>query len=291
MSKAKEFDVFSDKVPYTVHDRLEEFHGRAKYLLRGRTVAQMKEAGHTITWMTEEYFRWEKSSWIQQQVENGGHILGYLDYEDRTEAGLRLFIEHYSYRMSPSELYYPNEENTSPLAALEAVLEQFDLDDESLPGAKPFEYLAVLALQEIGYAVRSYKDDLDLPEILREDVPMIRMSGISKAMPDIVEIVCRAEALRDMERREADLIRNFDNSLPARADELAKTKVSLAAKKAASIRHRSMNEKKEAALSDWEANKASYHSRADYVRINAKRLGIEKERTLYTWIAEFEKTK
>lgn len=291
MNKVKEFDAFSDEVPYLFLDRLKEFQDRAKYLLRGRTTDQMKEAGHTITWMTEEYFRWGKSSWVQQQIENGGHILGYLDYEDRTEAGLRYFVDNYAHRLSALELFYPNEENTRPLDALEAVLEQFDLDEESLPDAKPFEYLAVLALQEIGYAVRTYKEHYDLPEILHEDMPMIQLSGISNAMADIVEIICRAEALRDIGRREAELIRKFDHSLPARADELAKTKVSLTAKKAASIRHRSMNEKKEAALSDWEANKASYHSRADYVRINAKRLGIEKERTLYTWIAEFEKTK
>jgi hypothetical protein len=57
----------------------------------------------------------------------------------------------------------------------------------------------------------------------------------------------------------------------------------------AKIRHKDMNEKKAAVLEEWIENGHEYESRADFSRIIGALKGI-KYRTLYEWIAEYEKS-
>lgn len=286
-----DFDPFTDNVPHTNMDRLRSFSGRAKYLVRNRSAKQLRDASRTIEMLMQDYFYSEKERWIRDKVDNGGHIWGYLHHEDRDERGLRELIDesHGSYGPSGHELDYARAENTRPLDALESILYGADLDDEDFPNAKPYEYLAVLALEQIGDAVRSYMYD-DYPPSLREDAPMIRMGGIANNMVDIVEIVCAAESMLAIERAELALRARIDKILPKQAEDIAKKKVSLAAKKAASARHAPTNQQKATALDEWDANGANVSSMAAFARTRHKGFGVT-ERTLYDWIRDRRKEK
>ncbi|UUC19771.1 hypothetical protein NOV18_04480 [Pseudomonas asiatica] len=64
--------------------------------------------------------------------------------------------------------------------------------------------------------------------------------------------------------------------------------ISAMAAERAKKRHQDMNSRKAEILEDWAANHSEYESRADFVRIMSDLKGI-KYRTLYDWIARFEK--
>lgn len=57
----------------------------------------------------------------------------------------------------------------------------------------------------------------------------------------------------------------------------------------ANIRHRDMNNRKAALIQEWIDSSHEYESRADFARIIGTLRGI-KYRTLYEWIAEYEKS-
>ena len=292
MDTDKEFDAITDKVPHVRIDRLSVLQARAKHMLRPRTESQIREASSTIEWLTSEYFYTAKESWIVRQIETGGSILRYLRYEDRTENGLRELVDHHSNEISSDEFDFPTEEDTRPLEALEEAMKGFDLDDQSFPGAKAYEYIAVLALVLIGQAIRSYQND-DWPRFLRDDLPMLRLGTLANDAVDIMEVVCRAEQLQD-EFEARKVIETFfhDNEkrLTERAEELAKKKVSLAASLAANARHKETSQSKSAALECWEATGSNFSSRTAFARNKHKDYGVT-ERALYGWITVHERLK
>ncbi len=291
MDTDKEFDAFTDKVPYVRIDRLRVLQARAKHMIRLRPESQIREALSTIDWLTSEYFYAEKESWIIRQLETGGSILRFLRYEDRTEYGLRELIDHNS-DISSDEFDFPTEENTRPLEALEEAMKGFDLDDQSFPDAKAYEYIAILALALIGKAIRSYQND-DWPRFLQDDLPMMRLSTLANDAVDIMEVVCRAEQLQDeLEARKVieTFFHNNEKRLTERAEELAKKKVSLAASLAANARHKETSQSKPAALKCWDTTGSNFSSRTAFARNKHKEYGVT-ERTLYGWITEHERLK
>lgn len=284
------FDPFGDACPpYTPIERLRELRCRAKNLLRGRTTEQLKEASKAIDILIEDYFEREKEEWIRDQIDNGGSILRFLDFEDRTESGLRYFISACHDADICAEIDFPQEENTRELDALECSLFGFYLDDKSFPDAKAFEYLAVLALKQIARTIDSFSDGRgdDWPVALKADAPMILLRGIANDAIDIMETVCRAESLRDIHRAEKRaeqlLIDEMSNAIPKKAEALAKKKVSLAARKAAIARHKEHHDGKASALAEWDANGDSYSSLAAFARHRHKAYEVT-ERTLYEWV-------
>lgn len=62
------------------------------------------------------------------------------------------------------------------------------------------------------------------------------------------------------------------------------------AKTRALIRHEKTNAQKKSILTEWDSTHTEYKSRSDFSRIISRRDGL-KERTVYTWISEHEKTK
>lgn len=292
MDTDKEFDAFTDNVPYVPIDRLRVLQARARSMIRSRTESQIREALLTIDWLTNEYFYTEKESWIVRQIENGGSILRFLRYEDRTVSGLRELIDHHTRDISESEFDFPTEEDTRPLEALEEAMKGFNLDDQSFPDAKTYEYLAVLALALIGQAVRSFQND-DWPHFLQDDLPMMRLGTLANDAVDIMEVVCRAEQLQDdFEARKVieTFFHNNEKRLTERAEEMAKKKVSLAASIAANARHKETSQSKTAALECWEATGSNFSSRTAFARNKHKDYGVT-ERALYGWITVHERQK
>ncbi|NWB48242.1 hypothetical protein [Pseudomonas gingeri] len=286
------FKPYVDRVPPTPLNRLRELQSRAKSLLRGRTVEQLQKGSETIAWLIEDYFFTARELWIHHQMEHGSFYLSRYPMEERTEGHLRTVIE----QLPASELEFAHEGNTSQLDALERSFAGFDLDDELFPKAKDFEYVAILALEMIGYAITDYGEGRadDWPEEIREDAPMILMQGLANAAVDIMEAIASAEAMKErlIDAEKADLVlqHNLTNTIPQQAEALAKRKASLAASQAAHARHKDNREKKIAALKEWDQTGHEYQSRSDFARIIGNMRQI-KFRTLYDWVTEHEKSK
>ncbi|WP_425328000.1 hypothetical protein [Pseudomonas nitroreducens] len=287
------FDPFADDVRYSPIARMRELQLRARKLLKGRTITQLQDASNTIDWLIDEFFYKEKEKWIAHQIEHGGSIFRFLDYEYRTEAGLRDLIDHSFDSEITSELDFPKAENTKDLEALDSSLCELDLDDESFPGANPHEYVAVLALKQIASALNTFSDD-DWPPALKGDAPMIQLRGIANDALDIMETVCHAESLQQALRLEEIsnklLLEQLNKVIPAKAEALAKTKMSLAARKAAHISHKGHREGRSAAQADWDENGAAYSSMAAFARHRHKEYGVT-DRTLYGWIRDHRKAR
>lgn len=289
MDTDKKFDVLTDKVPYVRIDRMRYLQTQAKRMVQHRSESEIRSASSTIDWLTSEYFYSEKESWINRQLETGNSILRHLCFEDRTDYGLRELIDNRG-EISSEEFDFPSEENTRPLEALEDALEGFDLDDESFPDAKKYEYIAILALTLIEQAIRSYNYK-DLPHFLRDDLPMMRLSALANDAVDIMEVVCRAEQLQIdyKSRKEVETYSlESEKRLTERAEELAKKKVSLAASRAANARHKETSQSRAAALECWKITGSKFSSRAAFARNKHKEYGVT-ERALCAWITTHER--
>lgn len=290
------FDPFVDQMPYLPIKRVKEFHRRARSLVRDRTADQQRSTVETIRWLEHEYFFTEKEQWIQRQLDTGGAILRYLHPDDQNEYGLRELEAHRPFEISSSEFDFSSEENTGVLEALENSLELFNLDEMDLPNAAAYEYVAILAIDLIGQAVRSYRDtSIDWPEDLRGDREMIRLQALANDAVDIAEAVSRAEDLRNQHqanRRLKRLLRDNElKLLPAMAEEMTKQRVSLSAAMAARARHeREHGLNITAALACWDEEGHNFSSKSAFARIKCRNYSVT-ERTLFKWITEHEKKK
>lgn len=292
MEMDKEFDAFTDEVPFEPIWRLRGMQARAKLVLENRSEHEIRVAASTIEWLTSEYFYKEKESWIAHQIKNDGPILRYLPDEKRTEDGLWELVDHNPDIIS-DEFDFPNEENTSRLEALEESLKGVDLDDENFPDAKPYEYFAVLALVLIGEAILSFQDDEWWPPVLKEDLPMVRLSSIANNAVDIMEVICRAEQRQDeheMRKRIEFFLHDNERRIPEQVDELVRQRVSLAASLAATARHKETSESRSAALLCWDATGSKFSSRTAFARNKHREYGVT-ERTLYGWITAHVRSK
>lgn len=292
MDTDREFDAFTDDVPFEPIYRLRGMQARARLVLENRSKNELRAAASSIEWLITEYFDKEKESWIAHQVKTEGAILRHLNHRDRTEHGLRELVD-----LNPDvisdEFDFPNEENTSPLEALEDSLKGVNLDDEYFPDAKPYEYLAVLALVLIGQAILSFQDDEWWPPVLKEDLPMVRLGSIANNAIDIMEVICRAEQRQDeyeMRKRIEHFLHENDGRIPDQVDELVRKRVSLAASLAANARHRETSESRSAALLCWDNSGAKFSSRTAFARTKHKEYGVT-ERTLYGWVTEHLRSK
>ncbi|SFU11510.1 hypothetical protein [Pseudomonas marincola] len=290
------FDSFvSHGLHYPIR-RLSELQSRAKHLLHGRTDKEIENARSTIYWLLEDYFNDEKEYWIRSQLECGGHILGYLHEEERTESALRELITNNTNPDIEGVLDFPQEENTKEVDALEHILMNTDIDDADFPNANAYEYLAVLALDLINRAVEAVSDR-DFPDALKDDMPMVLLAGIGNDAVDITEVVCIAEShkarqyaeIKHLAELAAGLVRH-EIQLGTEADVLAKKKVSMGARKAAGARHSEANTQKLNAQTEWDSVKGTYSSIAAFARYRHKAYAVT-ERTLYGWIIAHRKTK
>jgi len=285
------FDPFTDRVPHSFPlARLRQLQDRARWYVRKRTVEELKEASSDVYLLISEQFEAWKERWIVEHFERGGHLLGYLPYESRTEAGLRKLIhDHGSHPDIAGVLDFPSEANTSDLDALEMAIQDVDLDDEGFPNGTTEEYIAVLALDQIARVVNDYMDDYsDIPSSIRAEIRELRKQSAASAVVEIMETVCRAETLWALKDQEAMLVHRIESALPGKADELAKKKVSLAARRAASARHKDTNQQRLAALAEWDASGPKYSGMAAFARHRHKAFGVT-ESTLYRWVRDHRK--
>ncbi|MCQ2031958.1 hypothetical protein [Stutzerimonas zhaodongensis] len=286
------FDPFTDRVPHSFPlARLRELQDRARWYVRKRTVEELKEASSDVYLLISEQFETWQERWIVDHFEHGGHLLGYLPYESRTEAGLRKLVhDHGSHPDIAGVLDFSSEANTSDLVALQMAIQDVDLDDETFPNGTAEEYVAVLALDQIARVVNDYTDDYsDIPSSIRAEIRELRKQSAASAVVEIMETVCGAETLRALRDQEARLVHQIESALPRKADELAKNKVSLAARRAASARHKDTNEQRLAALAEWDVSGENYSGMAAFARHRHKAFGVT-ENTLYRWVRDHRKS-
>ncbi|SDA76984.1 hypothetical protein SAMN03159443_02929 [Pseudomonas sp. NFACC15-1] len=292
MDTDKEFDAFTDEVPFDPIYRLPGMQARARLVLANRSEHEIRVAASTIEWLTNEYFEKEKESWITHQVKTNGSILRHLPEEDRTEYGLGTLVDQNPDIIS-DEFDFPNEENTTRLEALEDSLKGVDLDDENFPDAKPYEYFAVLALVLIGEAILSYQEDEWWPPVLKADLPMVCLRSIANDAVDIMEVICRAEQRQDeyeMRKRIEAFLHDNEKRIPEQVEDLVRKKVSLAASLAANARHKETSESRSAALLCWDNTGSNFSSRTAFARNKHREYGVT-ERTLYGWVTAHVRSK
>jgi hypothetical protein len=282
LDTSKPFDPFVDRAPSFPIRRITELLRRARHLIKDRPLDQLRSAVDTIAWIEQEFFYRDKEQWIQRQLEIGGHILGYLHPDERNEATLRDLAEYRPHTIGASEFDFASEENTGQLEALENGMELFDLDDMDLPGAAPYEYVAVLGIVLIGQAIRYYLDDsIDWPGALQDDQHIIRLESLSNSVVDIVEVVCRAEELKNQHmaaRRYSRLLRDSE-------------KISIAATRAAQARHeKAHGADKIRALAHWDAQGDRFSGKTIFARLHCREYNVT-EATLIRWITAHEKMK
>lgn len=290
------FDAFTDKVPPLPIKRLKELQRRAQSLVKGRKIEQQRAAVSTIRSLEQEYFYKEKEQWIQRQLDIGGSILRYLHPEDRTEYGLRDMEKYRPHQISSSEFDFPNETNTSALEALENSLELFVLDEQELPDALAFEYVAILALSLISQAVQSFRDNsTKWSESLHDGRALIHLEALANSVVDITEVVCRAEELKNHhygDRRLKRLLAEKEEKLlPAMAEKMTKQSMSLSAAKAARARHeKEHGSNRTEALACWDLDGRNFSSKSAFARIKCRDYSVT-ERTLLKWITDHENKK
>jgi hypothetical protein len=295
LDTSKPFDPFVDRAPSFPIRRITELLRRARHLIKDRPLDQLRSAVDTIAWIEQEFFYRDKEQWIQRQLEIGGHILGYLHPDERNEATLRDLAEYRPHTIGASEFDFASEENTGQLEALENGMELFDLDDMDLPGAAPYEYVAVLGIVLIGQAIRYYLDDsIDWPGALQDDQHIIRLESLSNSVVDIVEVVCRAEELKNQHmaaRRYSRLLRDSEKNLPSMAEQITKQKISIAATRAAQARHeKAHGADKIRALAHWDAQGDRFSGKTIFARLHCREYNVT-EATLIRWITAHEKMK
>lgn len=166
-----EFDPLEGVAPSSPFSHLPDIVERARRLLKNRTREEIISAARSIDFFIEEYFVISKSDYIQHLLDTGGYELGYLAYEDRTEAGVRELLDNWPSWIEDSPPDIPTSENTSELEALVECIGNYKLDDTDFPDSQEFEYFAVLALWLVADAIAWLKwtsDPQTLTKALRK---------------------------------------------------------------------------------------------------------------------------
>tara|TARA_R110000823_G_scaffold305771_1_gene427953 strand:+ start:1593 stop:2558 length:966 start_codon:yes stop_codon:yes gene_type:complete len=308
----KQFDLLEGKLPRGSPAKLYAVVQRARAILLGRTTKQVSAAAEAIDWFIEEYFEAEKTSFIRRILEHGGWELGYLDYEYRTEAGLRDLLDNWSSEEDQQPPEYPNRYNTSKFDALVACIDNYAIgNDSELPGAKLHEYFAVLALWKVADCIRS----LDPPEKMRRFRKIADQfpSELDKLIPEPVflttqeqavtdlcealESICWAEHLQDTAALQEQIqllhgeLEESGRQGEEKAAEIARHRISVTASKAAIKRHAEHYAMKEDVW-DWcEDNLHNYKSmeKAAEAVIHTYKLVPVSVRTARDWIREHVK--
>jgi hypothetical protein len=284
------FDPFTETAPEnTSAKRLPEMQRRAKKLLLTRSLDQLRHGLKTVEWLTGDYFSNQEEFWILTQAECGFPFLSNVPIKDRNEDMLRDALMNTSY----DDLDFDNDVCDPQVKALIYALENFNLDDENFPHAKKYEYLAILALELIGYAIdidNGIENDGSQP---CEPIRLVWLN-FTDLVIDIMEVVTLAESIKNNHDAFKNTTLAFNESFAAivtgEAEALAKQKLSLAASRAANIRHEGTRPKKEAVQKEWDETKSEYDSKSDFARIIGERDGI-KFRTLYDWLTKHEQSK
>jgi len=237
------FDPINEELPEYPFSQLPSIAYRARKILRGRSLDQIKSAASTIDWFIDEYFDNAKDILVRQILEKGSYELGYLRYEDRNEKGVNELLDNWPSGADEPAPFIPSRENTSSFEALSECIDSYVIEDDAdFPNAKQYEYFAVLSLWHLADCIirhrdiRTHDDHLtdqmrQLEESLRKlplyNSPEIRLSLAGESAVSSMEAICWAERLQFVDVLGFSITR-LANELKA---ERAKTDMLLAAQR------------------------------------------------------------
>lgn len=163
MSFYRQFDEFDPLVgqpPEYPFQLLPSIAARARSLLTGWTRDQVISAANIADWMIEQSFKDMQSTIIRGIIERGSWELGYLQENDRNEAGVRRILEDWPSDADDSPPHFPTPENTSEVDVLRDCIGGYTFEDDSdFPNGQEWEYFAVLSLWKIADAIEWLKWD------------------------------------------------------------------------------------------------------------------------------------
>jgi hypothetical protein len=232
-----------------------------------------------------------------------------LKEEDRNEEGIRNLLDYWPSWADDPAPDFPTSENTSEVDALRECISSYVLsDDDDFPNGTDSEYFAVLAVRKIADAIRWLRPAENdqfrgVPRDLQQDA---RAAGfISERLQDFslagacaieaMDAVCEAEQLRTIDliahgvdQLRAELLRK-NAEIDAMAEVKAKERVSVAASKAAIMRH-AENRAMKAQVFEWcDENLIQYRSMDAAAEAIAWKLVPAAFRTVRNWIGEWRK--
>lgn len=183
-----EFDPQTGVAPDHPFSHLPAIVSRARALLENRTRDEIDSAAHNADFFIEEYFRIEKDNYIRRLLDHGGRELGYLQEEERNEAGIRRLLDNWPSEADEPPPHIPTPENTSEVTALKVSIEWYTLDDDDdFPGGHEFEYFAVLALWLVADAMEWLKWSSDVN--YQEDSLREAFAQLPNALNNVPEIM------------------------------------------------------------------------------------------------------
>lgn len=310
-SSFRTFDPLRGEVPHYPFSLLPVIARRARRLLAGRTQEHIFSAAQNIDWFIEEYFRSEKEAVIERLLEHGGWELGYLEEEHRNEAGIRYLLEHWPDEADDLCPDFPTSANTLEIDALRECIGSYVLaDDEDFPGGRESEYFAVLALSGVADTLSWLRPApgehfRGVPRDLQGDAraagfPSERPQPLSLAADralEAMDAVCEGEHLRATERmtEEATRLRTELLSVNAKIESIAnakvKERVSVAASKAAIVRHAENRAMKAQVFAWCNENMAQFQSMDRAAETIAGKLVPVSFRTARDWIGAWRKAR
>lgn len=275
---------------------------RARAILHGRTVDQIRDIASDADQIISTYFDHEKDRVLDAIKADGRYDL--LEGDEDHVTGFRdEAAEFYDVRTS---------DNTSDLDALqEAMGSFFDPTSLEIENLREFEYFAVLALWLIGECLEDIETEYDLSKrdrVRRSDSTLdaYDTAKVARSLIDAMEAVCYAELLRDVERThrmyedQIDKVRAAHKAVTdkeasrIRAEVLQEVEEEARARRVEQskennrLRHQENYEIKKLVLEMWEQSPTQFPSAekagAYYVEVLSQR-GIDREhRTVVGWI-------
>ncbi len=296
------FDPLKGQFPNWPFPQGGSIASRARSILYGRTVEQIREIASDADSIIESYFDNEKHSVLEAIKADGRHDLLEGD-EDRITGFKDEAADYYDVRTA---------DNTSDLDALQEAMDSFfDPTRVEIDNIHEYEYFAVMALWLIGDCVNDMENKFDFGKmdwVKRTDSAMDASdtAKISRNLIDAMEAVCYAERLRAVERTHgmyADQIEKIrakhaalsdDEAARIRTDVLREVTEQGRAQRVERsrennrIRHQENHEVRKLVLEMWEKNPTQFPSAekagAHYVEVLSDR-GINREhRTVVSWI-------
>lgn len=307
-SSFKVFDPLKGAAPTYPFSLLRPIVSRARRLLAGRTREQIFSASRSIDWFIEEYFQSEKEAFVERLVEHGGWELRYLNYEDRHEGGIRYLLDNWPHE-ADDRPDFPTSENTLEVDALRECIGSYVLaDDEEFPNGRESEYFAVLALRQVADAISWLRPApgerfRDVPPDLQADAgaagftserPQHLALAADRAL-EAMDTLCEGEHLHATERmtEEATRLRAELLMVNAEIESIAhakvKERVSVAASKAAIMRHAENRAMKAQVFAWCDENMTQFQSMDRAAESIAGKLVPVAFRTARDWIGAWRK--
>lgn len=257
------FDPVSGKVPHQPFSYMQDIAKRARALVSKRTKAEIEGAANLVDWMIEQHYE----------------VIG----------------------LDPSEVY-----GLSDVWILKQCINAFELDDEDFTQGQDYEYFAVLALWKIGDVLNVIHPDKEQSELTMKLLQKSGMSpkssehavlgyantriGLSIAGDYALEAmyaVCLAEELYTRA------------NLNIKVEQATKEKISLNAKKAATVRHQKTRELRTMAedlyrRGTWPSIRQAAKKIYPLIEVKGQDIGFKfsperGEHTVYDWLRKAAK--